>query len=254
MSRSLGRVAQVFVLERTHCAVEGVIMGKLTGNCENLFQPARPSATRLVRHGSFEPPVENEKTDSKGSVMNLEKIARGVRMILEGIGEDPGREGLLETPARVARMYEELLYGTGMDIASEITCTFNEGTDELVLVKDIQFASTCEHHLVPFIGKAHVAYIPEGGRITGLSKLARVVELASRRLQVQERMTSEIADALLQELDPRGVAVVLEAEHFCMAIRGIRKPGTTTITSSLRGVIKSDSAARAEVMSLIYGK
>lgn len=183
--------------------------------------------------------------------VDQEKIAAGIRLILEAIGEDPTREGLLETPERVARMYQELFYGVGLSAASEITCEFSEATDELVLVRDIPFASICEHHLVPFMGVAHVGYIPDQGRITGLSKLARVVELASRRLQVQERMTTEIADALVEKLQPQGVAVVLEAEHLCISIRGIKKPGTKTITSALRGMVQTNQATRAEVMSLI---
>jgi GTP cyclohydrolase I len=180
-----------------------------------------------------------------------EKIEAGVRLILEGIGEDANRQGLLETPARVARLYEELVYGTNVDPASEITCQFYENTDELVLVRDIPFASICEHHLVPFIGSAHVGYIPAKGVITGLSKLARVVELASKRLQVQERMTTQIADALMSQLKPRGVIVILEAEHLCMSIRGIKKPGSKTITSAVRGTVATDQATRAEIMALI---
>jgi GTP cyclohydrolase I len=183
--------------------------------------------------------------------LDMDKIMQGVRLILEGMGEDMEREGLLETPARVARMYDELVYGTNLDPASEITCKFSENTDELVLVRDIPFASICEHHLVPFIGTAHVGYIPANGVITGLSKLARVVELASKRLQVQERMTTQIADALMRQLQPRGVIVVLEAEHLCMSIRGIRKPGSKTVTSAVRGIVATDQATRAEIMSLI---
>jgi GTP cyclohydrolase I len=182
---------------------------------------------------------------------NAEKIMAGVRLILEGMGEDVHREGLLETPARVARMYDELVYGTDIDPATEITCKFKENTDELVLVRDIPFASICEHHLLPFIGAAHVGYIPADGVITGLSKLARVVELASKRLQVQERMTTQIADALMSKLSPRGVIVVLEAEHMCMSIRGIRKPGSRTVTSAVRGSVATDQSTRAEVMALI---
>lgn len=183
--------------------------------------------------------------------IDLEKIAAGVRLLLEGIGEDLEREGLLETPARVARMYEELVYGTGINPATEITCRFSESTDELILVRDIPFASLCEHHLVPFMGTAHVGYIPSGGVITGLSKLARVVELASKRLQVQERMTTQIADAIVEQLEPRGTVVVLEAEHLCMSIRGIKKPGSKTVTSAVRGIVATDQATRAEVMALI---
>ncbi len=185
------------------------------------------------------------------NTVDPEKIASGVRLMLEGMGENPQREGLLETPARVARMYQELIAGLGLDPADEITCQFQENIDELVLVRDIPFASICEHHLVPFIGVAHVGYIPRAGKITGLSKLARVVETAARRLQVQERMTCEIADALMSRLDPLGVVVVLEAEHFCMSIRGIKKPGSKTVTSALRGSVQSSQATRAEIMSLI---
>jgi GTP cyclohydrolase IA len=183
--------------------------------------------------------------------MDVAKIEEGVRLILEGIGENVQREGLLDTPARVARMYDELVYGTGVDPASEITCRFIENTDELVLVRDIPFASICEHHLVPFIGTAHVGYIPANGAITGLSKLARVVELASKRLQVQERMTTQIADALVSKLNPLGVIVVLEAEHLCMSIRGIRKPGSRTVTSAVRGTVATSQSTRAEIMALI---
>jgi GTP cyclohydrolase I len=181
----------------------------------------------------------------------MQKIVDGVKLILEGIGEDAQREGLLDTPARVGRMYRELVAGTGVNPATEITCRFHENTDELVLVRDIPFASICEHHLVPFMGVAHVGYIPKGGVITGLSKLARVVEVASKRLQVQERMTTQIADALVEVLDPVGVVVVLEAEHLCMSIRGIKKPGAKTVTSALRGIVATDQATRAEVMALI---
>ncbi|MBX9771213.1 MAG: GTP cyclohydrolase I FolE [Candidatus Obscuribacterales bacterium] len=183
--------------------------------------------------------------------MDQEKIAQAVTMILEAVGEDPSREGLLDTPARVARMYQELLYGIDVDSSSELTCEFITENDELVLVKDIQFASLCEHHLVPFMGTAHVGYIPNAGRITGLSKLARVVELVSKRPQVQERMTSQIADAVVKKLQPRGVIVVLEAEHLCMSIRGVKKPGSRTITSAVRGLFETNQASRAEVMSLI---
>jgi len=219
-------------------------MATLIGN-PVICNPASPSATRYA--GLVVP----ENKTSGAAAMNLDKIAQGVRLILEGIGEDPQREGLLETPSRVARMYQELLYATNENPAHEITCTFNENIDEMILVRDIIFSSTCEHHLVPFVGVAHVAYIPKDGRITGLSKLARVVESASRRLQVQERMTSQIADALERVLQPGGVAVVLEAEHFCMSIRGVRKPGAKTVTSAVRGTFREDKKTRAEVMALI---
>lgn len=211
----------------------------------NIVRPAIASATRATAQGESGLGVKK---------MDLEKIAAGVKLILEGVGEDPTREGLLETPSRVARMYKELLYGTGVEAGSEITCTFNEEGEDLVLVKDITFSSTCEHHLVPFVGVAHIGYIPNEGKITGLSKLARVVELASRKLQVQERMTAQIADAIVRRLDPLGVVVVLEAEHFCMSIRGVRKAGTKTLTSAARGVFRTDKAARAEVMSFIQGR
>ncbi|MBS2003082.1 MAG: GTP cyclohydrolase I FolE [Cyanobacteria bacterium SZAS LIN-5] len=211
----------------------------------NQLKPKGSSATRASAVG--------ESTHA-ALKMDLEKIAEGVRLILEGVGEDPSRPELLETPARVARMYRELLYGTGIDAGAEITCTFNEENDDLVLVKDIPFSSVCEHHLVPFIGIAHVAYIPNQGKITGLSKLARVVELASRKLQVQERMTGQIADAIMRRLDPLGVIVVLEAEHFCMSIRGVRKAGTRTVTSAARGALQEDKSARAEVMAFIHNK
>ncbi len=209
------------------------------------LKPSLTSATRTITVG--------ESTEAANR-MDLEKIAAGVRLILEGAGEDLTRAGLLETPARVARMYKELLYGTDVDAGAEITCTFNEENDELVLVKDIPFSSICEHHLVPFIGIAHVGYIPNQGKITGLSKLARVVELASRKLQVQERMTVQIADAIMRRLDPLGVIVVLEAEHFCMSTRGVRKAGTRTVTTSARGILQEDKGARAEVMAFIHAR
>lgn len=209
---------------------------------------------------SFAPTKENNQSrfsagnagsETQVRQIDFQKVAAGVRMILEGIGEDLEREGLVETPQRVARMYSELIYGTNIAPSSEITCKFTERADELVLVRDIAFASICEHHLVPFIGTAQVGYIPRDGVITGLSKLARVVELASKRLQVQERMTAQIADALVETLDPLGVVVVLEAEHLCMSIRGIKKPGSKTVTSALRGIVATEQATRSEVMSLI---
>ncbi len=213
----------------------------------SLYSPASESATRKAGNMQKQEPSDD-------SAMDLEKVAQGVRLILEGIGEDVNREGLRETPARVARFYEELCYGINVSPASEITVTFQEETEDLVLVKDIPFASVCEHHLVPFIGVAHVAYIPREGRITGLSKLARVVEIASKRPQVQERMTKQVVDAIVQKLEPRGALVVLEAEHMCMSIRGVKKPGSKTATLAARGCLKEDSAARAEIMSLIRQK
>ena len=177
-------------------------------------------------------------------------MERAVREILAAVGEDPDRNGLLETPARVARMYAELYSGMHLDPRRHLRRVFDESFDELVLVRDISFNSMCEHHLLPFLGKAHLGYLPKG-KIVGLSKLARVVEEVSRRPQVQERMTHLIADMMAEELDAKGVIVVLEAEHSCMSIRGIRKPGAVTITSAVRGLFKTNQSSRAEVMSLI---
>ena len=177
-------------------------------------------------------------------------MERAVREILIAVGEDADRNGLLETPARVARMYAELFSGLHLDPRRHLRRVFDESFDELVLVRDISFNSMCEHHLLPFLGKAHLGYLPKG-KIVVLSKLARVVEEVSRRPQVQERMTHLIADMMAEELDAKGVIVVLEAEHSCMSIRGIRKPGAVTITSAVRGLFKSNQSSRAEVMSLI---
>jgi GTP cyclohydrolase IA len=181
------------------------------------------------------------------------RIEAAVREILEAIGEDPSREGLQRTPARVARAYEEMFRGLRQDPEEILTTTFELDHDEMVLVKDIEVASTCEHHLVPFYGFAHVAYIPgSDGRITGLSKLARLVDLYAKRPQVQERLTTQIADSLCRLLEPAGVMVVIEAEHLCMTMRGVRKPGAKTLTSAVRGQLHSP-ATRAEAMSLILG-
>ncbi|MCA9068572.1 MAG: GTP cyclohydrolase I FolE [Planctomycetaceae bacterium] len=185
--------------------------------------------------------------------MDLPRIERAVREILFAIGEDPDRSSLVETPARVARMYAELFSGLHQEPGRHLKKVFEETYDELVLVRDIAFNSTCEHHLLPFMGKAHVGYLPRG-RVTGLSKLARVVEEVSRRPQVQERMTHQIADLVHEELDAKGTIVVLEATHTCMTIRGIRKPGSLTVTSAVRGLFKSNQSSRSEAMSLIYGK
>lgn len=182
------------------------------------------------------------------------RVERAVRELLVGIGEDPDRDGLCGTPARVARAYEEMFRGLRMRAEEVLTTTFDIGHDELVLVRDIELSSMCEHHLVPFHGVAHVGYIPSAsGRITGLSKLARVVDVFAKRPQVQERLTSQIADALVATLEPRGVIVVVEAEHLCMTVRGIRKPGSKTVTSAVRGGFR-DPATRAEAMSLILGR
>jgi GTP cyclohydrolase I len=183
--------------------------------------------------------------------MNLEKIELAVRQILEAIGEDPDREGLEDTPKRVARMYKEVFSGLNENPKEHFQTIFGEEHEELVLVKDIPFYSMCEHHLVPFFGKAHVAYIPRGGKVTGLSKLARAVDAVAKRPQLQERITSTIADSILETLDPHGVMVVVEAEHMCMTMRGIKKPGSKTITSAVRGTFRDDVASRAEVLSLI---
>jgi GTP cyclohydrolase I len=180
------------------------------------------------------------------------KVEEGVRLILEGIGEDPGREGLKDTPRRVADMYREVFAGLHEDPEAVVDAVFDVGHDEMIMVRDITFSAFCEHHLVPFTGKAHVAYVPgETGRITGLSKLARLVDLLAKRPQVQERLTTEIADVLERTLKPRGVFVVIEAEHLCMSMRGVKKPGAETVTSAVRGVFRSDSRTRAEAMGLI---
>jgi len=184
--------------------------------------------------------------------MDRDKVQNGVRLILEGIGEDPEREGLLDTPRRVADMYAEIFSGIGQDAAEHFCVTFAEGHQEMVLVRDIPLYSVCEHHLVPFLGRAHVAYVPgKSGRICGLSKLARVVDVFAKRPQVQERMTSQIADTIVEHLEPAGVVVVIEAEHLCMSMRGVRKPGSETVTSAVRGIFKSDARTRAEAMALI---
>ncbi|MDY6997946.1 MAG: GTP cyclohydrolase I FolE [Actinomycetota bacterium] len=178
-----------------------------------------------------------------------------VRELLIAVGEDPDRQGLLDTPARVARAYREIFAGLYVNPDDVLNTTFDEQHDEMVLVKDIPMYSTCEHHLVSFHGVAHVGYIPgHDGRVTGLSKLARVVDLYAKRPQVQERLTAQIADALMRKLDPRGVIVVVEAEHLCMAMRGIRKPGAVTTTSAVRGQFKTDKASRAEALDLILRK
>jgi GTP cyclohydrolase IA len=184
--------------------------------------------------------------------IDVERIARAVREILEAVGEDPDRDGLVRTPERVAKMYGEVLAGLHEDPAEHLSVTFEAGHNEMVMVKDIPIYSLCEHHLVPFHGHAHIAYIPGAdGRITGLSKLARVVDGFARRPQVQERLTTQVADALAEALDPRGVLVVIEAEHLCMGMRGVRKPGAITVTSAVRGIFKENASTRAEAMGLI---
>ena len=183
--------------------------------------------------------------------MDREKIVAAVADILEAVGENPNREGLIRTPERVADMYAEILNGIDKDPKDYLETQFTEDKhEEMVIVRDIPFSSICEHHLMPFIGKAHVAYIPEGGRITGLSKIARVVEGYSHRLQLQERLTTEIAEAIMEVLKPRGVLVVIEAEHMCMSIRGVKKPGSLTVTSAVRGIFHK-TVTRSEALSLI---
>jgi GTP cyclohydrolase IA len=187
--------------------------------------------------------------------IDLARIERAVREILLAIGEDPERDGLRETPARVARTYAEQFGGLGMRPADVLTTVFDADHDEMVLVRDIELYSMCEHHLVPFVGRAHLGYIPnEKGQITGLSKLARLVDLYAKRPQVQERMTSQIADALMTTLEPRGVVVIIEAEHLCMSMRGVRKPGAKTVTSAVRGSFLCSDSTRAEAMSLLTGR
>jgi len=181
-----------------------------------------------------------------------EKIEQGVRLILEGIGEDPARGGLRETPARVARMYREVFAGIGEDASQLVTVVEGADHDEMIMVRDIPIYSMCEHHLIPFSGKAHVAYIPnKQQQITGLSKIARVVDLLAKRPQVQERLTTQIAEALDEALSPRGVFVVIECEHLCMTMRGIKKPGSVTVTSAVRGLFRTDARTRQEAMSHI---
>ncbi|CAB3392857.1 GTP cyclohydrolase I [Kyrpidia spormannii] len=192
---------------------------------------------------------EGKGTTSMG--FDVDKIQTAVRMILEAIGEDPEREGLKDTPGRVARMYQEVFRGLHQDPREELNAIFNIEHEELVLVRDILFYSMCEHHLVPFFGKAHVAYLPRGGRVTGLSKLARLVETVARRPQLQERITSTVADAIMEKLEARGAVVVLEAEHMCMTMRGVNKPGSQTVTSAVRGVFLEDGKLREEVFRLI---
>jgi GTP cyclohydrolase IA len=181
------------------------------------------------------------------------RIESAIREVLEAVGEDPDRDGLAQTPARVARMYEELFWGLHRDPEEVLDVIFDAGHDEMIMIRDIPLYSVCEHHLLPFIGQAHVAYIPnERGCITGLSKLARVVDLLSHRPQVQERLTTQIADCIEKVLDPRGVLIVLEAEHLCMTMRGVNKPGSRTITSAVRGIFRDNESTRAEAMGLLH--
>jgi GTP cyclohydrolase I len=199
--------------------------------------------------------ADERTTDEQTGPVDVARAEAAVRELLFAVGEDPDREGLKATPARVARAYVEVFGGLHVDPDDVLETTFDEHHDELVLVKDIPLYSTCEHHLVPFHGSAAVGYIPGAdGRITGLSKLARVVDLYARRPQVQERLTSQVADAVMRRLDPQGVIVVIQAEHLCMAMRGVRKPGSITMTSAVRGIFKEDPRTRAEALSLILGR
>lgn len=183
--------------------------------------------------------------------MDKKKIEKAVRDILEAIGEDPGRKDLLDTPRRVAQMYEEIFSGIVQNPEEALEVVLDQKHNEIILLKDIPLYSMCEHHFAPFIGRAHIAYIPNEGRVTGLSKLARVVDILARRPQVQERLTTQIAEIIMKKLKPLGVMVILEAEHLCMSIRGVKKPGIQTITSAVRGVFKENEKTRAETLSLI---
>jgi GTP cyclohydrolase I len=210
-----------------------------------------------TKFSATEPDEDFEATLSPrapGRAVDLDKIERGIRLLLEGIGEDADRPGLQRTPRRVAEMYAELTAGMREDPHEHVAPLPGDKHDEMVIVKDIHFASICEHHLAPFIGRGHIAYIPKDGRIVGLSKLARLVDTFARRLQVQERLTSEIADTLFEVLKPVGVMVVMEAEHTCMTVRGVKKPGALTVTSAIRGGFRKDPRTRAEAMALIKGR
>ena len=207
---------------------------------------------KSVDQGSLSGELDESPAKAAHPNVDLPRIERAVREILAAVGEDPDREGLVETPARVARMYAELFSGLHSDPRVHLQKFFTEKYDEMVLVRDITFNSMCEHHMLPFLGKAHIGYIPNG-KVVGLSKLARVVEEVSRRPQVQERMTEQVANLLIEELDVKGVAVVIEASHSCMAIRGIRKPSSICVTSAMKGIFRSNLSSRSEVMTLIYG-
>lgn len=199
-------------------------------------------------------PAEDTRSVSTGRVFDAERAEAAVRELLLAVGEDPEREGLRDTPSRVARSYREVFAGMFTDPAEVLSKTFDEDHRELVLVRDIPIYSTCEHHLVPFHGVAHIGYIPgRSGAVTGLSKLARLVDLFAKRPQVQERLTSQVADALVNKLDPTGVLVVIECEHLCMSMRGIRKPGSVTTTSAVRGSMRTNAATRAEALGLLRG-
>ena len=210
------------------------------------------SADSTAERGSLSGELDGDAASNGQPAVDLPRIERAVREILAAVGENPDREGLRETPARVARMYQELFRGLHADPRVHLQKFFTEKYDEMVLVRDIAFNSMCEHHMLPFMGKAHIGYVPNG-KVVGLSKLARVVEDFSHRPQVQERMTEQIANLLVEELDVKGVAVVIEASHSCMAIRGVRKPESVCVTSAMKGIFRSNLSSRSEVMTLIYG-
>ena len=214
--------------------------------------PTDITADRSRDLGSISGEIAEDDGPPEATAVDTKRIERAVREILLAVGEDPNREGLRDTPARVGRMYVELFAGLHDDPRTHLRKFFTEKYDEMVLVRDISFNSMCEHHLMPFTGVAHVGYIPNG-KVVGLSKLARVVESISRRPQVQERMTEDIANLLIEELDVKGVAVVIEATHSCMTIRGVRKPGSLCVTSAMKGIFRSNLSSRSEVMQLIYG-
>jgi GTP cyclohydrolase I len=211
-----------------------------------------PAISRNRDIGSLPGEMADDNGVAPAAAVDTARIERAVREILAAVGEDPSREGLRDTPARVARMYAELFSGLHDDPRVHLQKFFTEKYDEMVLVRDISFNSMCEHHLLPFTGVAHIGYVPSG-KVVGLSKLARVVESVSRRPQVQERMTEEIANLLIDELNVKGVAVVIEATHSCMTIRGVRKPGSVCVTSAMKGIFRSNLSSRSEVMTLIYG-
>jgi GTP cyclohydrolase I len=216
------------------------------------MNPTSSRGGQSFDRGSLSGELDEAAPSKNSRPVDLSRIERAVREILTAVGEDPDREGLRETPGRVARMYQELFSGLHTNPRVHLQKFFTEKYDEMVLVKDIAFNSMCEHHMLPFMGKAHIGYIPSG-RVVGLSKLARVVEEVSHRPQVQERMTEEIANLLIEELQVKGVAVVIEASHSCMAIRGVRKPESICVTSAMKGTFRSNLSSRSEVMQLIYG-
>ncbi len=215
-------------------------------------KPGSPRRQETYTPDELDDAEDGRDLAERARSVDQERIIAAVREILLAVGEDPDREGLAETPERVARMYAEMFGGLSRDPREHLRKSFTQKYDEMVLVKDISFESLCEHHLLPFFGKAHVAYLPNG-RLIGLSKLGRAVDVLSRRPQLQERITEELADLLMEELDARGVGVVLEASHTCMTVRGIRKPGSLCTTSAMRGVFKDNQSTRAELMALVFG-